>query len=177
MKIRQASEADTTEIAHVQVDSWRTTYTGIVPEVHLVNLSYEQREAMWRINLADPERWVYVAENDEGKIVGFSSGGPERSGHLIYKGELYAIYLLADYQRKGIGTELARANARKLSQNHFNTMLVWVLAKNPFRRFYEALGGKELNQKEIVIGDTPLIEVAYGWKPLDRLLEEVKGTS
>jgi GNAT superfamily N-acetyltransferase len=37
----------------------------------------------------------------EDKIVGFASVGEERTG--IYGGELYAIYLFHEYQRKGIG--------------------------------------------------------------------------
>ncbi len=50
------------------------------------------------------------------------------------------------------------------------SMKVWVLADNPFRAFYEALGGKYVSEKEIVIGGAPLIEVAYGWNELNVLL-------
>ena len=47
--------------------------------------------------------WVYVAENDAGEIVGFACGGPERSGDPVYTGELYGIYVLPEYHRRGIG--------------------------------------------------------------------------
>ncbi len=49
-------------------------------------------------------------------------------------------------------------------------MLVWVLAENPSRRFYEVLGGKQLCEQEITIGGVTLVEVAYGWKNLHRLV-------
>ncbi len=43
-------------------------------------------------------------------------------------------------------------------------MLVWVLADNPMRRFYEALGGRLLREKKVEIGGVALDEVAYGWR-------------
>ncbi len=42
-------------------------------------------------------------------------------------------------------------------------MLVRVLAENPARKFYEALGGQLLKAKPIEIGGATLDEVAYGW--------------
>lgn len=45
MHIRRATETDAAAIARVQVDSWRSTYKGIVPEQHLISLSYKERTA------------------------------------------------------------------------------------------------------------------------------------
>ena len=42
-------------------------------------------------------------------------------------------------------------------------MLAWVLARNPSRRFYEAVGGELLGSQEIEISGVILEEVAYGW--------------
>ena len=97
MLIREASPSDAAAIARVHVDSWRTTYAGIVPADYLANLSYTRREQFWRdiLSTPTPSGCVYVAAQDTGEIVGFASGGPERSGNAIYRGELYAIYLLA----------------------------------------------------------------------------------
>ncbi|MFJ7661235.1 GNAT family N-acetyltransferase [Lysinibacillus sp. NPDC097162] len=91
-KIRKAIEPDAKAIAKVHVDSWRTTYANIVPDEYLINLSYENREQLWIKNISNDA--VFVAENNEGQIIGFSSGGKERSGKYIeFEGELYAIYL------------------------------------------------------------------------------------
>jgi len=56
---------------------------------------------------------MYVAEAATGAIAGFAHSGPERSGHKLYAGELYAIYLLAAYQRQGLGRQLTRAVANE----------------------------------------------------------------
>jgi GNAT superfamily N-acetyltransferase len=165
MPIRTANPHDTAAIAKVHVDSWRTTYKGIVPDDFLAGLSYAQREQMWRRVLIDPVRpsYVYVAEDDCGEVVGFVSGGPERRGDPIYTGELYAIYLLAPYQRQGIGQRLVRTLVSRLRQEGMLTLLLWVLAENPSRTFYERLGGRPVSEQTVTIGGVPLIEVAYGW--------------
>lgn len=43
MNIRKANRDDAPGIAKVHVDSWRTTYKGIIPQSFLDELSYEQR--------------------------------------------------------------------------------------------------------------------------------------
>src|SRR4051812_39732747 len=111
MKIRPADPNDADAIAKVHVDSWRTTYKGLVPDDYLASLAYEQRAEMWRdilTNFAETN-FVYVAEAGHNQIVGFVSGGPERNNDPIYVGELYAIYLLDAYQRQGIGRQLMLA--------------------------------------------------------------------
>ena len=93
--IREASVPDAAAIAKVHVDSWRTTYTGVVPDEYLAQLSYEQQGQSWRdiLSTHGAIEFVYVAEAEASNIIGVASGGPERSGNTIYKGELYAIYL------------------------------------------------------------------------------------
>lgn len=66
MKIRKANSVDATSIAKVHVDSWRTTYKGIIPDEFLNNLSYEQRTELWKENLARVDNYIVVAENNEG---------------------------------------------------------------------------------------------------------------
>ena len=104
--MRKASIGDAAAIARVHVDSWRTTYAGIVRDEYLDSLAYSRREELWSEILVtgEPKQNVYVAEDASRKVVGFSWGGPERSGNPIYQGELYAIYLLDGHQRKGIGS-------------------------------------------------------------------------
>ena len=45
-------------------------------------------------------------------------------------------------------------------------MAVWVLGRNPSRKFYEALGGRLLIEKRIERGGEWYEEVAYGWDDL-----------
>ena len=171
MIIRQAEAKDALGIARVHVDSWRTTYAGIVSDEFLASLSYEGREKMWRDALSSPasQSFLYVAETLEREIAGFASAGPERDRDENYQGEVYALYLLQSQQRKGIGSLLFRAAARELQTQGHRSLLVWVLQANPSCKFYEALGGEYVREKNIEIGSRQLVEVAYGWKDIQIL--------
>lgn len=175
MLIRDGHEADAAAIARVHVDTWRATYTGIIPDSFLDNLSYERSEAFWRDHLSTPAGIVCVAENDESQIVGFATGGQEREGNTQYQGEVYAIYLLAEYQRQGIGRQLIVAIARQLMEHGIYSMLIWVLADNPSRAFYETLGGQPVYDKEITVGGATFVEVAYAWQDIRPLADNNNG--
>ena len=67
MIIREARATDAESIARVNVDGWRTTYIGIVPQAFLDSLSYEMATTRWQARLSDPaELWpgwfCFVAE-------------------------------------------------------------------------------------------------------------------
>ena len=166
MMIRQATHSDIPAISRVHIDTWRTTYRGIVPDEHLANLSYERRANGWHqiLNRAPEDgNFTYIAEDASGEIVGFANGGLERTGDPVYKGELTAIYIRQRFQRKGIGRGLVRVVAERIERLGVHSMLVWVLVDNPACQFYAALGGKLVHEKELTIGGKRLIEVAYGW--------------
>jgi ribosomal protein S18 acetylase RimI-like enzyme len=161
--VREARSDDAAAIARVHVDSWRTTYRGIVADDVLSGLSYERRERNWVQWLSTPEVTVYVAEEESG-IVGFASGGPGQDGDPDYAAELYAIYLLQAHQGKGLGRRLFVSVAERLAQAGTHSMLLWVLAANhQARRFYEGLGGVKVRERQYDIGGTMYGEVAYGW--------------
>jgi GNAT superfamily N-acetyltransferase len=103
-------------------------------------------------------------------VVGFASGGPERTGDPLFRGDLLAIYLLQAYQGKGLGRLLIRAVVERLLGQDIGSLLVWVLAQNPSRRFYERLGGERVKERSIVLGGADLVEVAYGWRDAGVLL-------
>jgi len=165
--IRPAVPSDAEAIAKVHVESWRTAYKGIVADDFLAALSYERRAEGWRSGLTNPTALsgVSLAET-AGQTVGFAAYGRERENDPLYQGELYAIYLLQEWRGQGIGRRLWDAAVADLRRQGINALLLWVLANNPARRFYECLGGQYIREKEIDIGQQRLLEVAYGWPDL-----------
>ncbi len=170
--IRAARIEDAVCIGRVHVDSWRTTYKGIVPTEVLANLSYAQREQNVRQRLSNPENktHTYVAEDEQGQIVGFVVGGPNRDVDTAYRSELYAIYILKEAQGRGVGRQLTHALVEHLVQEEYYSMLVWVFANNPARCFYESLGGKYLMTKPMEIGGVIIDEVSYCWQDIRTML-------
>jgi L-amino acid N-acyltransferase YncA len=165
MLIRQATISDASAIAKVHVDGWRSTYRGIVPDEYLDSLSYDDRTKRWKQTF-ELGKTVFVAQDEDGNIVGFANGGVERSGDPFYKGELYAIYLLKPFQGRGLGRQLVQAVLKDLEKSNLRSFLIWVLEENPSRYFYEKLCGREVKRQEIEIGGVMLQEIAYGWEDL-----------
>ena len=173
--IRAASPADARPMARVHVDTYWTAYTGIMPAKYLADLSYRDTESWWERVLSTyyPATSTFLAETSGGVVVGFARGGPEREGNRTYPGELYTVYLLEAYQRRGIGRRLVSAVAERLLADGLSSMLVWVLKRNhPGRRFYESLGAQRIGQTIVTIGESRLVELRYGWQDITGLAVE-----
>lgn len=171
--IRQATAVDAPGIARVHVDTWRSSYLGIIPQDFLDGLDAAQRAAMWKEEIVREDAHVLVAE-DAGAICGFISGGVLRDGVDVaaqnYDAEIYTLYVLAAAQGRSVGRELMRALAERLVQDGLLRPVVWALEKNPWCAFYERLGGKRVAQKMIEIGGAELSDIAYGWEEIGTLL-------
>jgi uncharacterized cupin superfamily protein/GNAT superfamily N-acetyltransferase len=168
VQIEAATLRDAPAVARVHVDCWRSTYAGLMPEARLQALRYEDREAMWRESLRTPKpRWhLWVAKDESGEVVGFSCGGPRRGDGDPLAGEIYAIYLRAAWQRQGIGRELFADSIEQLVRHGFTRASLWVLAANPARFFYEAMGGVEMGKGVETIEGVSLDRLDYGWPDL-----------
>jgi GNAT superfamily N-acetyltransferase len=163
--VRPAVLQDARAIAQVHVESSKTTYKRIFSESLLGRLSVEDRSRKWHEALAnpDPKFVTLVGCDDHQEVVGFVCGGAERTGRLGCDGELHAIYLLRIAQRQGLGSLLVRRFASELRSLGFTSMAVWILARNPSRKFYEALGGKVISKRKIERGGETFEEIAYRW--------------
>jgi GNAT superfamily N-acetyltransferase len=89
-----------------------------------------------------------------------------------FTGELEATYVLHPHLGRGVGTLLVREVARYRVSTGRTSMIVCLLEQNPYRRFYELLGGTLAGRRvgePHRLGGRPLPEVAYGWKDIRRL--------
>lgn len=161
--IRRAGVEDARAIAYVRVESWRTTYDGIVPAAFLAAMDAESGVDGWREPLQSSEVDFFVAE-DEAGVFGFVCGGGIREAIEDFDAELYAIYLSKDRQRGGVGRQLTFRVAEALRVRGFKSMVVWVLEDNrPAVAFYKGLGAVQVSQKKIEIGGAELSDLCLGW--------------
>lgn len=108
MIIKKATIQDAKSIGKVHVDSWRTTYKHIVPAEYLSKLSYEQKTQLWTKQIADKTKYVLVAENELGDIIGFTSASKRDSNSTPHFSYVETLYLLEDYHGRGIGKKLLK---------------------------------------------------------------------
>src|SRR5690242_16675225 len=105
--IRQAEIEDAESIGSVHVLSWRTTYAGIVPGPYLASLDSESRSRNWREQIGAGAATILIVEDEMG-VFGFACGGKLRDPIDEFDAELYAIYLLKEKQKEGVGKALIR---------------------------------------------------------------------
>jgi len=173
-RVRPATPEDLVGMARVHVATWRSTYRGIVPDERLDGLTVESDIAggfgLW---LKKPPEGVaqFVATTAAGEVVGFAMGCPAREPDPDFSGELGSIYVRKEHQGCGVGRALVGEVVRHLLRTGKTNMVVWVLEENPYRRFYERLGGTYLRRRVVAsrIAMGPLPEVSYGWKDLRAL--------
>ena len=166
--VRKASPTDASAIAHVYVASWRSTYGGLLPPAVLRGMSEVRETLFWWTALCAqrPRSVTLVMQDRQGKAIGFIAAGPERAVAGGQRAEVYTLYLLEEFQRRGLGTRLLAGAADALQAGGFGSLVVWVLAGNPARAFYEHLGAERVAARTIRMGGQSVHELAFAWPDL-----------
>lgn len=170
IKIRYAEFKDIEQIVDVNLKTWRTTYTGIVNEDFLLKLEMGRDDKVKRSkdNFGKREiegRKIYDCVATDGEnVVGMLTYGKCRDEDklgLSNCGEVYAIYILKEYQQKGIGKKLINFAIEDLANENYDKFIIWALKENPSVEFYKKIGGQIQFQKEIKIDEQVLEEVGF----------------
>jgi ribosomal protein S18 acetylase RimI-like enzyme len=180
MLIRVARQEDAAAMARVMVDTYLAAHRDQVPaEVwakRAQEWTYDVSEQGWARTLraiaadVNPQECVYVAEAG-GELVGLSMGGPAKTDGFPQTGEVYALYVQASQQWRGLGRRLVQAVAAHLAQHGMTALQIGCLAANaPARRFYEALGGRLVDERLFDEEGVLLPEVVYEWAAIETLL-------
>ena len=89
-------------------------------------------------------------------------------------GEIYNLHVAPAFQSQGIGCYLVYRVSQVFQQRNWNTMMVWALAENSSRRFYEKLGGhiiaRDIDEYRGFVAPV----IAYGWDELPICLAKVR---
>ena len=171
--IRQARLGDARAIGGIEVETWRTTYAGMLPDRVLLGMSEQRQTASWAGFLRHRPGDVYVAQSPApaARLLGFGNCGPQREPGLGFAGEVYTLYVAPAAQGTGLGRQLLLALFARLLHCGHRSALVWVVRANPARFFYERLGGKLALHRAIPLGGEPVEAVGYGWSDLGALLD------
>ena len=168
VRIRPGRPVDAQAIAYVYVEAWRSAYAGILPNTALVRMSPSSQARDWsqqlaRRRLADS---ILVADLAGFGIIGFGSCGAARQSVLALAGEIFTLYVAPEHQERGVGRALLFRLFDALIDRGLNSAVVWVLAQNPARFFYEAMGARRVAEKKERLWNTVLPQAAYGWDDL-----------
>lgn len=181
ISVRRARPADAVAIAAVHVAAWRNTYPGILPDRYLAHMSVARQAAYYDAAIRG-SGGVYVAvasgadlpTDTKPRIVGFTTSGRARGGVVggrrLGEGEVETLYVLDDWRDRGIGRRLMRAAAAHLAEAGCRSVFLWVLRDNPSRWFYQRLGGAQAAEAAIRVAGQPVVQTAFVWDPIEKLL-------
>ena len=123
------SDSEMDEKGYVHYKSWQETYSGLMPDDYLKNLTLEKCVEMAH---KFPQNTLLLKV--DGKTVGFSCICKREDAT-----EIIAIYLLKEYHGKRLGYELMKRTVSQLADNV--PVVLWVLNGNEKAiRFYKKFG-------------------------------------
>lgn len=140
------------EKSYVHWKSWQETYPGKVNQRYLAALTPERCE-----EIAYKRFDNTIIAKDGDRVIGFADYGEYRNNELPDTGEIFALYVLAEYYGHGVGKALMLAALGKLA---FSQVAVWVLKGNDRAiRFYEKCGFRFDGCAEDIILGSPVTEL------------------
>ena len=168
--VRRAQENDALSIAQLYIETWQSSYAGILPDHVLINMDPQKSMVTFARTIKQSSEIILVAKESNLGIVGMGSVGQNRTKDNEHLGEVYTLYIHPDHQNKGIGKKLLSELFKELTRKNINSAVIWVLANNPSRFFYEAVGGKLISVKDVELWNVLLKEYSYGWNNLKSTL-------
>lgn len=158
--IRKNELKDQGQMARIKIDGWKTAYDKIIASKYLNSLDYTAQKERYISSFEEYKDLVLVADRD-GEILGYSCFSyDDKSGK--YDAELVSLYIKKSEAGKGIGSNLLIETAKELYSNGKKNMIVWCLTDNlKGIEFYEGLGGVNIDQKRVKIGDNYYEEYGF----------------
>lgn len=146
--IRDAERAEYQDLAWLQIRSWRDVYPGIMPAWYLDEGIEKDQLTRWAELHPKGDDLILVA--DEDGIKGFVTIWCQPDPFIDN------LHVEPGLRSRGMGERLMRATASRLIDKGYDSVFLYVAAKNPRAvAFYRNLGGRfgEVEQLEHRHGD------------------------
>ena len=163
--LREATIVDLRPLAELHVRTFNETHVGPFGS----GPTYATREWQWREKLSETDavHFVLVLETATKQLVGFIWCHPTKDNPQ-WAARLNKIYLLREYQRRGLGKRMVAAAVDRLVENGLTSMALFTETDNePACNFYEQLGGERQLDEQGQFGGM------YGWADLRKLKDEL----
>lgn len=140
--LRKAEPKDVEAIGKIRVAAWQAAYREFMPGDFLAALDPKGNlaELRARISYPGPDFMVTVSE-ERGAVVAFSIVGAPRYQTAANTIELWAVNVLPEYWRGGVGSSLVEKAVKDARQLGFDRIELWCIKGNvSAQSAYEKIG-------------------------------------
>lgn len=170
MKIRRCTEMDIKRVTEIFLESWRRTYSELLPKEYLASLTNEQLHKKWSDYIKKENYGIFVALSEEEEVVAFIAYSVfEDIENCLY---LSSLHVDLNCQGKGIGKELIVEVAKFGVDNGYLSMVVDIIKGNErAENVYKHLGAEFYREfAEQFDEDLYIDSVAYIWNDINVIL-------
>jgi GNAT superfamily N-acetyltransferase len=165
--IRHLEPSDADAIALILAEGWRQAYSAFMPERLLApRIDVERRKAEiaeWLATDFDVATETILVAVEDGVVTGFVNVVVGDKDGLGAAGFVNLIYVLPDRQGHGQGRALMAAAAEWLGKRATGPLALSAYEQNPWRSFYDRLGGQPVRRKTVDLDGHALQTILYVW--------------
>ena len=101
--IRLAKTEDSEVLAAIRQRAWDSAYRGIYPDKLIDEFDYNAHAVRFQQQIKQENVWVYAVQSGDSPVGFFVIGTANPSSYKEFNVCLHSLYLLPEYQGKGIG--------------------------------------------------------------------------
>jgi GNAT superfamily N-acetyltransferase len=169
--IRPWNAADIPAVARILAAGWHQAYAGFMPEAVLAaraDPTYRAQElSRWlEQDFDNTKEALLIAETEDG-IGGFVTVRLGDKADLGTVGFVPLLYVAPEAQRRGLGARLLLAGLDWIAARASGALAISAFAQNPYRGFYEAIGGIVAKTVTADVDGHPFEVIQYYWPSLE----------
>ncbi|MEQ1644564.1 MAG: 3-deoxy-manno-octulosonate cytidylyltransferase, partial [Pyrinomonadaceae bacterium] len=171
VEFRRGSVDDIPAISEAYVSSVRGSYAGFLPDEYLGSLSAERRAPVFTERRAENEDSyrLLIAESSEAGVIGFIDYASKEADSFGHEGYIFSFYFVPEFQGRGLGGLLFRECLRTMRREGYGSVALDTFAENPYRPFYEKMGGTLLGPSIPSNHGFEAEGVVFGWDDLSTI--------
>lgn len=159
--VRPARAADVGQIARIQLDTWRTAYSGFLPTAALDEVTAQLADAQWAAAVTDPPspRHRVLVAQERDSIVGFVAVEPDPDDPSA--AVIATMLVEPRWGRRGHGSRMLAAVVDHARDDGSRRLTAWVFDRDRASvGFYESAGwSRDGWTRTLDAADTPVREV------------------
>lgn len=170
IRVCVGTKEDTPKISETYVRSVRGSYSDVLPSEYLESLTVDSRAAVFERRRADNQTYgLLIAEHEIDGVVAMIDYSARDRSQYDHEAHIFSFYVVPEYQRCGLGGILFRKCLRTLRSEGCGSVWLDTFATNPFRGFYDKLGGRVIASPDEHNDDRALPSIVYGWSDLSNI--------